>query len=67
MTTSTEKLYVHIDSDLQQCIDKAIALEKEQIHFDSHSNQWMDIQYELDERLQEIGNMIIWEYRHMPF
>ena len=67
MTTSTEKLYLHIDEELQQCIDKAIALEKQQLQHDPQSNEWLALQDELAERIQEIGDMIIWEYRQLPF
>ena len=67
MTTTTEKLYLHIDEELQQCIGKAIELEKEQLKLDPHSNKWLAIQDELAERIQEIGDRVIWKYRQLPF
>jgi len=67
MTTPETKLSLRIDEELQQCIKAAIELETVQKEFDSFSNQWTRMQEELDERLQEIGNMVIWEFKEMPF
>ncbi len=69
MTPSNKKqnLYIHLDEELTDAIDKAIELEQEQLQLDPNSNKWLAIQDELAERIQEIGDMIIWEYRQLPF
>ncbi len=56
-----------LDSELTGMINVAIELEKAQLQLDPDSHQWHVMRDELAERVQEIGNMIIWEFKQLPF
>ena len=67
MTTSTAQYTLRLGQAFIETIDHCIELEQRQQQLDPQSNPWLAIQDELAERLQEIGDMVIWEYRQAPF
>ena len=62
-----ESYRIALDAELVSRLKAAIELEQAQLAVDPQSNRWLEMQDELAERLEEIGNMIIWEFKQLPF
>ena len=66
-SSSNESYRITLDAELVLSIREAIAIEQEQLEVDPHGNRWLILQDELAERLQEIGDMVVWEFKQLPF
>ena len=67
MNTRTEVYAVQLSPVLVNTIKNVIEMEKKLLHIDPCSRQWFALQGELSEYLEEIGFMLTWEFKQLPF
>ncbi len=56
-----------LDPKLIEAINAAIEVEKQSLKKDPCSQEWFALRGELSERLEEIGVMLVWEFKQLPF